>query len=105
MIGLLAVALTMLAGAWMGTYHAGVEWKWWQGPTACTGGPSTAPRGNLLEKLDRVRVVPCDEAAWRFLGLSLAGYNVLISLALAGVALWGARTSSRPPYGSSSVSQ
>jgi disulfide bond formation protein DsbB len=35
-------------------------------------------------------VVRCDEAAWRFLGLSLAGYNVLISLALAGVALWGA---------------
>jgi disulfide bond formation protein DsbB len=35
------------------------------------------------------RVVRCDEAAWRFLGLSLAGYNVLISLALAAIAAWG----------------
>ena len=54
----------------------------------------------------------CDEAAWRFLGLSLAGYNVLISLALAGIAAWGfspgggcRQTPRIDPQGSSSVSQ
>ena len=45
--------------------------------------------GSLLEQLQRTRVIRCDEAPWRFLGLSLAGYNVLISLALAAIALWG----------------
>ena len=60
-----------------------------------------ASAGNLLQQMKSVRVVRCDEAAWRFLGLSLAGYNVLISLALAGIAAWGAVRA----YGSSSVSQ
>ena len=46
--------------------------------------------GGSTDQISRTRVVRCDEAAWRFLGLSLAGYNVLISLALAAVALWGA---------------
>ena len=51
--------------------------------------------GDLLKQLQTVNVVRCDEAAWRFLGLSLAGYNVLISLALAAVAAWGAVTAWR----------
>ena len=46
--------------------------------------------GDLLNQLQSISLVRCDEAAWRFLGLSLAGYNVLISLALAAVAAWGA---------------
>jgi disulfide bond formation protein DsbB len=45
--------------------------------------------GNLLERLDTVKVVRCDEVQWRFLGLSLAGYNVLISLLMAAIAAWG----------------
>ena len=45
--------------------------------------------GNLLEQLDKVKVIRCDEVQWRFLGLSLAGYNVLISLAMAAIALFG----------------
>jgi disulfide bond formation protein DsbB len=43
----------------------------------------------LLDQLRSIRVVRCDEAAWRLLGLSLAGYNVLISLALAAIAALG----------------
>lgn len=88
--GLVLLALAMLVAAGLGTYHAGVEWHFWAGPTDCSGqlnqlgGP-----GGLLGQLSTVRVVRCDEAAWRFLGLSLAGYNALISLALAAVALWG----------------
>jgi disulfide bond formation protein DsbB len=43
----------------------------------------------LLEQLNKVKVVRCDEVQWRFAGLSLAGYNVLISLLMTAIALWG----------------
>jgi disulfide bond formation protein DsbB len=81
----------MLWNAGLGVYHSGVEWKWWQGPQECAGTlDDLGAAGGLLNKLQSITVVRCDEAAWRFLGLSLAGYNVLISLALAGVAAWAA---------------
>jgi disulfide bond formation protein DsbB len=84
---LLAAAL---GNAWLGGYHAGVEWQFWPGPTECSGPIGDLGRaGNLLERLDTVKVVRCDEVQWRFLGLSLAGYNVLISLLMAAIALWG----------------
>ena len=71
-----------LGNAGLGTYHAGVEWGFWQGPTDCTGPVGNlGSAGDLLERLDTVKVIRCDEVQWRFLGLSLAGYNVLISLA------------------------
>ena len=88
--GLAVLLLAALANAWLGTYHAGVEWKFWQGPTDCTcpvGNFGAA--GSLLYRLDTVKVVRCDEVQWRFLGLSLAGYNVLISLLMAAIAAWG----------------
>jgi disulfide bond formation protein DsbB len=47
----------------------------------------------LLKQLHDIRIVRCDEAAWRFLGISLAGYDVLVSLFLAVVAGWGLRAS------------
>jgi disulfide bond formation protein DsbB len=95
-LGLVLLAVAMLIGAGLGVYHAGVEWHFWAGPSDCSGqlnqlgGP-----GGLLGQLSTVRVVRCDEAAWRFLGVSLAGYNVLISLVLAGVALWGIKAPRR----------
>ena len=87
---LAVIALGMLWNAWLGVFHSGVEWKWWPGPQACSGAPDSLGGGGLLERLKTVTVVRCDEAPWRFLGLSLAGYNALISLALAAVAAWGA---------------
>jgi disulfide bond formation protein DsbB len=89
-VGLLAIMAAMLCGAALAAYHAGVEWHWWPGPTDCSG-PVTdfTLKGPLLNQLQSIRVVRCDQAAWRFLGISLAGYNVLISLALAAVAAWG----------------
>jgi disulfide bond formation protein DsbB len=84
---LLAAAL---GNAWLGGYHAGVEWQFWPGPAECSGPiGNLGSAGNLLERLDTVKVVRCDEVQWRFLGLSLAGYNVLISLLMAAIALWG----------------
>ena len=52
---------------------------------------------DLMRQLRNVTIVRCDEAAWRFLGLSLAGYNVLISLALAAIAIWGMLGTRRSP--------
>jgi disulfide bond formation protein DsbB len=88
--GLALLALAALGNAGLGTYHAGVEWKFWQGPTDCTGPIGNfGSAANLLDQLDKVKVVRCDEVQWTFLGLSLAGYNVLISLLMAAVAAWG----------------
>jgi len=80
----------MLFSAGLGAYHAGVEWRWWAGPSDCSG-PMTdfTINGPLLKQLQSIHVVRCDEAAWRLFGLSLAGYNVLISLALAAIAAFG----------------
>lgn len=90
MAGFVVLLIATLANAWLGGYHAGVEWKFWPGPTDCSGPiVDFGKAGNLLEQLDKVKVVRCDEVQWRFLGLSLAGYNVLISLAMAAIALWG----------------
>ncbi|WP_425515498.1 disulfide bond formation protein B [Microvirga antarctica] len=87
------LALLFLASAALGTYHAGVEWGWWLGPSDCGGGGGAAGGsvGDLLNQLNKIRVVSCTEAAWRFLGLSLAGWNVLISLALAALSGVAAR--------------
>lgn len=90
--GLAVLGLALFANAGLGAYHAGVEWGFWQGPTDCTGPiVDFGSSGNLLDGLNKVKVIRCDEVQWRFLGLSLAGYNVLISLAMAGLAAWGLR--------------
>ena len=88
--GLVLLALAALGNAGLGTYHSGVEWGLWQGPTDCTGPVGNlGSAGDLLKRLDTVKVIRCDEVQWRFLGLSLAGYNVLISLLMAAIAAWG----------------
>ncbi|MEA2939344.1 MAG: hypothetical protein QOC56_2848 [Alphaproteobacteria bacterium] len=99
---LLAALFVILAGmlwsAGLATYHAGVEWKLWAGPKDCSGALENLGSANdLLKQLESISVVRCDEAAWRFLGISLAGYNVLISLALAAVAAWGILAARRLP--------
>ena len=94
--GLAILAAAALGNAWLGAYHAGVEWHFWQGPTDCTGDiGNLGSAGNLLQRLDTVKVIRCDEVQWRFLGLSLAGYNALISLLMAAVAAWGIARSTR----------
>ena len=94
--GFAALLLAALANAWLGGYHAGVEWKFWEGPTDCSGPVvDLGSAGTLLQRLDTVKVIRCDEVQWRFLGLSLAGYNVLISLAMAAIAAWGLVSSKR----------
>ena len=91
---LYVLAVVFAGSAVFGVFHSGVEWKWWPGPQTCGG-----EFGGGLPDLSKP-AVRCDEAAIRILGLSLAGWNAVISVALAGVALVGARS-----QGSSSVSQ
>jgi len=89
--GFAALALAMAVGAALAAYHAGVEWHFWAGPQECSGDPNFGRAGSVLDQLNTVIVVRCDEAAWRLFGVSLAGYNAVISAALACVALWGLR--------------
>lgn len=75
-------ALLVAASGVIAVYHAGVEWHWWPGPSQCTG--SAFKYTGTLDL--NAPVVMCDRAAWRLFGLSLAGYNAIISL---GAALLG----------------
>lgn len=82
------IALILLYGAGLGLYHAGAEWGFWPGPSDCGGGTGAGPADvdDFLKTLDSTRVVDCTTAAWRFLGLSLAGWNAVIAAGLAALA-------------------
>jgi disulfide bond formation protein DsbB len=84
------LALIFTASAIFGAYHAGVEWGFWAGPTECTGLLDRAASGDdFLKQLQSVKVARCDAPALRILGLSLAGWNALISAGLVELAIVG----------------
>jgi len=78
-------ALAALATAAIGAFHVGVEQKWWQGLASCTAGSiSGLSTDDLLNPDITVgAVVRCDEIAWQMFGLSMAGWNVVLSALLA----------------------
>jgi disulfide bond formation protein DsbB len=90
--GFAALAAIFAANAILAAYHAGVEYHWWAGPTACTGG-LTGPLdvNDLVNTLNSAKVVRCDEVQLKLAGLSLAGWNVVASAALAVYAVLAAR--------------
>lgn len=91
----ISLLLVFAAGAALGAYHAGVEWHFWAGPADCTGSfQKAASMQDFLKQLHSVKVVRCDEVALRVLGLSLAGWNAIISVVLAGLAIAGLRSTS-----------
>lgn len=83
-LGSIAASATAILGA----YHTGVERGWWLGPTTCAGdqGLGGLSGSDLLAAEEAPRVVLCNQVAWEFLGLSMASWNALLSLAL--VLLW-----------------
>ena len=92
-IALTLSGLIFLAGAAIAGFHIGVEQGWWQGTSGCTGPDTSAMTiDELREHLLAAPVVRCDEVAWSLFGISMAGYNLLASLALAVVSLFAART-------------
>ncbi|MEH3157705.1 MAG: disulfide bond formation protein B [Sphingomonas taxi] len=91
---ILAALLIAVSGA-IGVAHAGVEYHWWNGFTACTQtvdlrGLDGAAR---LEALMKAPVVRCDTAQWTLAGISLAGFNAILSLGGAFTILWLMRKS------------
>jgi disulfide bond formation protein DsbB len=90
--GFVVLALVFAASAVFGAYHAGVEWGFWPGPTECTGALDRAASvSDFLKQLETVKLVRCDSAALRILGLSLAGWNAVISAGLVMIAALGLR--------------
>ncbi len=80
-LALALVAVSFVYNAGLGIYQSGAQWGYWQGPTACSGNGTALPASakDLLSSLDKVKVVSCTEVTWRFLGLSFAGWNAIIS--------------------------
>ncbi len=81
-------ALAVLVSGLIGGFHAGVEYGWWEGLTACGNAAAGGAGGDPLAAVLNAPLVRCDEAQWSLLGISLAGWNFLISLAGAA-AIWG----------------
>jgi disulfide bond formation protein DsbB len=87
-IALALSVLIFLCSSVLAAYHVGVEQHWIEGPTACTGDlPASSPEA-LLQALEGRQPVQCDVVQWSFHGISLAGLNLVVSLALAAFALW-----------------
>ncbi len=70
-------ALAILGSGLIGAFHAGVEYDWWDGITGCATHVATG--GSALENIMNAPIVRCDVAPWSFLGVSLAGWNFILS--------------------------
>ena len=80
MLGMLAALTTSLFGA----FHAGVEQGWWEGPTTCSSASGAGlSEDEFFNSIINAQVIRCDEIPWQMMGLSLAGWNAVISLGLA----------------------
>lgn len=75
-------ALAILVSGLFGAFHAGVEYGWWQGPTACS---STSLGSDPLASIMSAPLIRCDAPAWTLFGVSFAGFNFLISVASAAL--------------------
>jgi disulfide bond formation protein DsbB len=85
---LAAAAVSLLVGAGIAGWHSGVELKLLPGPTACSGGIRLDGNpADLLQELLAAPQVRCDQVSWSLLGLSMAGWNGIISIFMAGVAV------------------
>ena len=80
-------ALAMLVTAGIGYFHAGVEYHWWAGPQACTA-PAIGAGSDFITAALATPMIRCDAAAWTLFGVSMAGYNSLVSTFIGSAALW-----------------
>jgi len=85
-------ALAALGNAGLAGYHSGVELGLFAGPASCSGSTDAQLSGaQMLDILMQTAVVRCDEVVWSFLGLSMAAWNGIFSLAQGGLAIWQLR--------------
>lgn len=90
------LAAGFLAGSVIAGFHSGVELKWWPGLPSCAGGTGTIDFENFAAALNQpVTSARCDEIPWSFAGISMAGWNMLISLTLGAISLRAAFTGGR----------
>ncbi|WP_338446768.1 disulfide bond formation protein B [Pelagerythrobacter marensis] len=80
-------ALAILVSGAIGAFHAGVEYGWWEGITACAAAAQVGS-GDPLDAIMNAPVVRCDHAPWDLFGISLAGWNFLFSAAGGLAILW-----------------
>ena len=83
-----AALLALLANAGIALFHAGVEQKWWQGLTRCTAPPVAGDANAMLTDILAQPLVRCDAIPWSLFGVSMAGWNFIVSFVIAGAALW-----------------
>jgi disulfide bond formation protein DsbB len=94
LVFMLTAITALIVTAGIGVFHVGVEYHWWAGPQTCTGNVPVGLSPEQLRKyLFGAKMVRCDEAAWAMWGISMAGWNAILSAALAfvlasGVASW-----------------
>ncbi len=79
--GLAGLAIGISGG--IGLFHAGVEYGWWQGLTACSTTPTSGSTADILNQIMATPLTRCDVAPWSLFGISLAGYNGILSGAAA----------------------
>ena len=87
LLTLLAAAAIAVSGA-IGVYHAGVELKIFEGFTTCANTVRAGSTEELLEQLMKVPLVRCDQVQWSLLGVSMAGWNAILSLGAAALITW-----------------
>jgi len=91
-----AAALVYAVSAGLAFYHTGVEYKFWPGPAICAAGANIVDLDSLATALSRQAEAPaCDDVQWRFLGVSMAGYNLLASAGLLALTLSAAIAETR----------
>ena len=81
-------ALAVLGGAGIAAFHAGVEQHWWQGFTACTAPLVSGTSAEMLSQILAQPLIRCDAIPWSLFGVSMAGWNAVISGLIGGWALW-----------------
>jgi disulfide bond formation protein DsbB len=83
----LAAAAILVSGG-IGVYHAGVEYRWWSGFTACTAPMTGGSAKDIIAQILAAPIERCDTPQWTFHGVSLAGFNAILSLGFGGIILW-----------------
>lgn len=78
---LAAIAIGISGG--IGLFHAGVEYGWWPGLTTCSTTPTGGSTADILTQIMATPITRCDVAPWSLFGISLAGYNGLLSVGAA----------------------
>ena len=82
---IVAAAIAILISGLIGGFHAGVEYDWWEGLTSCS--TNLPAGGDLLDSIMNAPLVRCDVAPWTLFGISLAGFNFLLSVSGAALIL------------------